>query len=185
MDAFEVNPLDNTEFSDNIFDFDDLKDKIKTNVEKKLSGQAPEEAAASSDTNETASELFLNEGETKEVKPRVVLPEVNVETEVKKYVIHVDPDNIPFMENLSVNERRKIINTVIREQAIFSEDGLKTRRQRNFIVHVLLVVITLSLSFPILFTMVNKALKVTIQNYDQTRSNFSKLYKEQGKIKRK
>ncbi len=186
MDAFEVNPLDDTEFNNIIFDFDDVKDKVKANVENKLAGKAPEEAlASSSESEETASELFLNDGKATEVKPKVVLPEVNVETEVKKYVIHVDPDNIPFMENLSVNERRKIINTVIREQAIFSEDGLKTKRQRNFIVHVLLIVITLSVSFPLLFTLVNKAAKITIQNYDQTRSNFTKLYKEQGKIKRK
>lgn len=106
-----------------------------------------------------------------------------IDPNAKKYVVYVDSDNIDFMENLSVNERKAIINKILKEQ---NEAAIKTKElnaRKRFVTHVILACITFIIFFPLTFIGVNKALMATINNYEQAKENFRKLYKEQGKIK--
>lgn len=109
----------------------------------------------------------------------------NDSNNVKKYVIYVESDNVDYMENLSADERKKIINRVLRDQNQLSEQEKLARKRRNFVSHVILAVLTFLICFPILFIFVNKATKISIENYNNAKKNFSQLYKEQGKIKMK
>lgn len=101
----------------------------------------------------------------------------------KKYVIYVDANNIDFMENLSQNERRDLINKILREQDEISIKKKELARKRRFFVHTLLATVVFIVAFPLMFMLVNKALEATIQNFQTAKENFAKLYKEQGKIK--
>lgn len=114
----------------------------------------------------------------------VKLPEVQVETSVKKYVIHVDPENVDYMEHLTINERRKVINKILKEQAIFTEEEIREKRNKKRIAHLLLMVLTFSIALPVFFVAINTSVKMTLQSYSSSKNNFAKLYKEQGKIKR-
>lgn len=101
----------------------------------------------------------------------------------KKYVIYVDSDNIEFMESLPGDEKRKIINEILREQGeVGRKNKLKKERQKYF-KHALVVTFTFIIGFPLMFYCVNFAIEGSMDNYQQARANFIKLYKEQGKIK--
>lgn len=101
----------------------------------------------------------------------------------KKYVIYVDPENVDYMENLSLNDRKAIINKVLKEHHEFTSHTKKLNTRKKFLKHSLLASFTFIIGFPLMFIVVNKALTSTINNYQQAKQNISKLYKEQGKIK--
>lgn len=101
----------------------------------------------------------------------------------KKYVIYVDANNIDFMENLSQNERRELINKILREQDEISIKKKELAQKRRFFVHALLATVVFIVAFPLMFMLVNKALEATIKNFETAKENFARLYKEQGKIK--
>lgn len=100
----------------------------------------------------------------------------------RKYVIYVDPENIDFMERLSADEKREIINKILKEQDKVIKDKIQTESRTTFLKHIIFAVITFIIVFPILFTLVNKSLEASINNYQQAKQDFMKLYKTQGKI---
>lgn len=116
------------------------------------------------------------------------LPEIlqnasqEIDPQSKKYVIYIDPENIPFMDNLSISERKEVINQILRER----EDSVKKQKavenRKTFMRHMLVASITFILGFPVLFFVVNKSMEAVIANYKQAEKNFSTLYKEKGKI---
>jgi len=101
----------------------------------------------------------------------------------KKYVIYIEPDNVDFVENLTIKERKKIINRILREE----DENIRKKRQieerTKFTHQVIIMVLTVVVSLPIFFVLLNKSIEITILNYQQTQQNLVKLYKEQGKIK--
>lgn len=122
-----------------------------------------------------------SELETLQDQPSI--DESEKDSDSKKYVIYIDSDNINYMENLSVNERKQIINKILKEQ---NELDIKTRElnaRKRFLKHALLACFTFIIGLPIMFIAVNKAVEITIDNYQFAKANFMKLYKEKGKIK--
>lgn len=107
-------------------------------------------------------------------------PEVDLDS--KKYVIYVDSDNITYMENLSIKERRNVVNKVLREQNLLSIREKELARRKNFLKHIAFACITFVIAFPIMFFIVNVSMQATMKNLQQAKDNFSKLYKQQGKI---
>lgn len=101
----------------------------------------------------------------------------------KKYVIYINSENIEFIDSLSINERREIINKILREKndSICAQKAVEKRT--HFIKHAIVTSLTLIVCIPALFFAVNKSLEVSIDNYQSSRKNFIKLYREQGKIK--
>lgn len=108
---------------------------------------------------------------------------VEIPPDSKKYVIYVESENIGFMDSLSANDRKLIINKILKDQ---NEEAIKRKQieaKQRFFAHSLVVAFTVIISFPIMFYAVNKATEVTIDNYKQAKENFSKLYREKGKIR--
>lgn len=121
------------------------------------------------------SELTLDI-QNNEEKPRLQLGE-------KKYIIYIEPDNIDFIEAMTIKERKKIINRLLKEEDTTLKKQKRIRERAKFINQVLIMVATVVVSLPIFFVLLNKSIEVTILNYQQSQQNFVKLYKEQGKIK--
>lgn len=103
--------------------------------------------------------------------------------EVKKYVIYIDADNVDFMEELSVEERRKLINDIVKEQSKLSSVEIERLKRKRFFKHAITAALTFVIGFPLFFLCVNKATEATINNYKAAKNNFVKLYREKGKIK--
>ena len=100
-----------------------------------------------------------------------------------KYVIYVDPENKDFIDSLTVKERKNLINRILREQ----DDIALTKRRlsviQTVIKHVIIAIITITISVPIIYWAVNASLEASINNYRRSQTIFKTLYREKGKIK--
>lgn len=103
----------------------------------------------------------------------------------KKYVIYIDPENVDFIENLSIDDRKKIINSILKEQDKKIARKKILNRQKNFLKQAIVVVLTALIAFPAMLWVANKSILISIENYQQASKNFEKLYKERGKIQMK
>lgn len=101
-----------------------------------------------------------------------------------KYVIYIDPQNIDFIESLTVKERKNLINRILRQQ-----DDIAITKQRFNIIqtvikHAIIAILTVSISIPVIYFTINASLEASINNYRRSQSIFQTLYKEKGKISR-
>lgn len=103
-------------------------------------------------------------------------------SECKKYVIYITPNNIDYVDSLSIDDRTELINNVIYESHNSDVKNKQLKERQKYLKHLIVVCITVIISFPILFFAVNKSLQASISNYQQSQQNFQKLYKEKGKI---
>ncbi|MBR1942364.1 hypothetical protein IJ843_01360 [bacterium] len=101
----------------------------------------------------------------------------------KKYIVYIEPDNIDFLDSITIRERKKIINRILREEDENIRKKRQTEERIKFTNQVIIMVLTVVISLPIFFVLLNKSIEITILNYQQAQQNFVKLYKEQGKIK--
>lgn len=101
----------------------------------------------------------------------------------RKYVVYVDSENIDFMENLSIDERKEVINRVLKEQHVLSIQTKEFRKRKKQLSHALIACITFIIGFPIMFIMVNKSFEASMTNYQQAKQNVARLYKDGGKVK--
>lgn len=107
--------------------------------------------------------------------------DTTLSAEAKKYVIYVDSENIDFIENLTIDERRIIINKILKEQNAVAVKQKIMQARKKFIKHILVATATIIIGFPILFFVVNKAMEASIINYKQAQQNFIDLYKSKNK----
>lgn len=117
------------------------------------------------------------------VQPQVPQEKLKLQPGEKKFVIYIEPENLDFIESLSIKERKKVINRVLH----YEDENIRQKKERRerakFTNQVIIMVVTVVLSLPIFFMLLNKSIELTILNYQQAQQNFVKLYKEQGKIK--
>lgn len=118
-----------------------------------------------------------------EDKPDEAVTRTEIDYNSKKYVVYIDSDNIEFMDHLAANERREIINKILREQNEIGKKNKIIKDRQKFFTHALVVTFTFIIGFPIMFFCVNKAIEGSMDNYQQAQKNFVKLYRKQGKIK--
>ena len=127
-----------------------------------------------SESNTTAN-LNTNDNKNDE-KPKLQLGE-------KKYIVYIEPENIDFIDALTIKERKSVINRILKEENASIKKKREAEDRVKFINQVIIMVITVVVALPIFFVLLNKSIEVTILNYQQSQQNFVKLYKEQGKIK--
>lgn len=101
----------------------------------------------------------------------------------RKYVVYVDSENIDFMENLSIDERKEIINKILKEQHEVSVQTKEFRKKKKVLNHALIACFTFIIGFPIMFIMVNKSFEASMTNYQEAKQNVARLYKQDGKVK--
>ena len=99
-----------------------------------------------------------------------------------KYVIYIDPQNVDFIDSLTVKERKNLINKILREQ-----DDIAITKQRfkiinTIIKHAIVAILTITLSIPVIYWTINASLEATINNYRRSQTIFQTLYKENAKI---
>ncbi len=100
----------------------------------------------------------------------------------KKFVIYIDEENVDYISSLSIQERKDIINSILREQDDIRIAKREEARRKKLIAHLLIGIITFVVCIPLLYTLVNKCMEATIANYKRSQYNFEVLYKERGKI---
>lgn len=104
-------------------------------------------------------------------------------TKYSKYVIYIDPENKDFIDSLTVKERKNLINRIIREQDSVVVTKKNLNKMQAIITHAIIAILTIAISVPCIYWVVNASLESTINNYKASKSMFQTLYKEHGKIK--
>ena len=99
-----------------------------------------------------------------------------------KYVIYIDPQNVNFIESLTVKERKNLINGILRQQDDIAITKLRFKVIQTIIRHVIITVLTVAISIPVVYYAINASLEATINNHRSAQTNWQTLYKEHGKI---
>ena len=99
-----------------------------------------------------------------------------------KYVIYIDPQNVDFIDSLTVKERKNLINKILREQDDIAITKHRFRVINTIIKHAIVAILTITVSIPVIYWTINASLEATINNYRRSQSIFQTLYKENGKI---
>ena len=99
-----------------------------------------------------------------------------------KYVIYIDPQNVNFIESLTVKERKNLINGILRQQDDIAITKLRFKVIQTIIRHVIITVLTVAISIPVVYYVINASLEATINNHRSAQTNWQTLYKEHGKI---
>lgn len=99
-----------------------------------------------------------------------------------KYVIYIDPQNVDFINSLTVKERKNLINKILREQDDIAITKHRFKIVQAVIKHAIVAILTIAISIPIIYFTINTSLEASINNYRQSQTIFQTLYKEKGKI---
>lgn len=100
-----------------------------------------------------------------------------------KYVIYIDPQNVEFIEGLTVKERKNLINKIIKEQDDIAITKHRFQVAQTVLKHVIIAILTITISIPVIYYAINASLEASINNYRRSQTNFKTLYKEKGKIR--
>ena len=97
---------------------------------------------------------------------------------VKKYLIYIAKDFIPYLDNLSTDERSAYINDAIQMKIDLEDEKKIQNKKRRMLLHLIISIITFFLMTPIALLIANKAILATFENYKYSQDNFEKLYKQ-------
>ena len=97
---------------------------------------------------------------------------------VKKYVIYISKDFVPYVDNMSKDERSAYVNEAIQLKLDMEGKDRKWHLFVRVLRHIIVSVFTLIIAVPALFWLADKSITATVQNYGYVQKNFEKLYKE-------
>ena len=101
----------------------------------------------------------------------------------KKYIVYIDPENEEYINSLSIQERKDIINSILHGEDLKTKKLKQEQQKKEMFIQMLIVFVCVIIGFPLLYKFTNYCLTVTINSYREAQTNFEKLYKETGKIK--
>lgn len=144
------------------------QESTEENIEKVSKGNITEHAITQAQKNYNDSLDFLD-GNVK----------------YSKYVIYIDPQNVDFIDSLTVKERKNLINKILREQDDIAITKKRFRIINTIIKHAIVAILTITISVPVIYWTINASLEATINNYRHSQTVFQTLYRENGKISSK
>lgn len=97
---------------------------------------------------------------------------------VKKYVIYISKDFVPYIDNMDKDARSAYVNEAIQLKIDLEGKDKKWHLFKRILRHVLVSIFTLIIAVPALFWLADKSITATVQNYGYVQKNFEKLYKD-------
>lgn len=199
-DINDAQPKKSVSFDKNIDDNFIKKYKAKLNKQKNFGGQNTEADVVDENTisNDAFTEMPAVDNNIEElskgkITEKPLTPEIKsyndsldlLDGNVKysKYVMYIDPQNVDFIESLTVKERKNLINKILKEQNDIAITKQRFRMVQTVIKHAVVAILTIAISIPIIYITINASLEASINNYRRSQSMFQTLYKQGGKIK--
>ena len=96
---------------------------------------------------------------------------------VKKYIVYISKDFVPYIDRLSVDERSAYINDAIQQKLDMQDEEKQALIRKNAIIHFVIAAIIIIAVTPLGLLLANKAIMATFENYKYSQDNFEKLYK--------
>lgn len=102
----------------------------------------------------------------------------------KKFVVMVDAQNVEFFDKVPMEERTQLFNKLLSEYKTNLSKENQKKRLIKFTKHMFVAIMTILISLPVMFIVVNKSIELTIKNYKDVQNNFEQLYesRSQGKF---
>lgn len=94
----------------------------------------------------------------------------------KKFVVMVNPENIEFFDKIPMDERTVLFNELLQNHKKSIADEKNKKHMIKFSKHMFVGIMTVLISLPIMFLVVNKSIELTINNYKDVQNSFEKLY---------
>ena len=168
---------------------DNFIKKYKAKLNKQKFGFSGIESSSEEDKKEDEEISEISNGTITEKEMTQAQQEYNdsldlLDGNVKysKYVIYVDPQNVDFIDSLTIKERKNLINRILREQDDISVTRKKLQTIQTVIKHVIVAILTVVVSIPIIYWAINASLEASINNHRRAESNWGTLYRDNGKI---
>ena len=158
-------------------EFSPQEEGIKDNTEN--TSEENENQDINQLTNGSITERTMTQAQ-KEYNDSLDLLDGNVK--YSKYVIYIDPQNVDFIESLTVKERKNLINKILKDQDNISVTKKNFRTIQTVIRHAIVAILTVTISIPVIYYAINASLEASINNYRRSQTNFQTLYREKGKI---
>jgi len=96
---------------------------------------------------------------------------------VKKYIVYISKDFVPYIDSMSSDERSAYINDAIQYKLDLQDEKKQKYIKRSILIHTLIAVFTIILLTPVCLWIAQKAILATFDNYKYSQENFEKLYK--------
>ncbi len=98
----------------------------------------------------------------------------------KKFVVMVNSDNVEFFDKIPMEERTKLFNDLLSRYKNNKNAEKQKKHLIKFSKHMFVGIMTVLISLPIMFVVVNKSIELTIKNYKDVQNNFEKLYESRN-----
>lgn len=99
----------------------------------------------------------------------------------KKFVVMVNSENVEFFDKIPMEERTKLFNKLLSEYRGNINSAKQKAHLIKFSKHMFVAILTILLSLPVMFLVVNKSIELTIKNYKDVQNNFEKLYESRNR----
>ena len=104
----------------------------------------------------------------------------NTGPRAKKFVVMVNAENVEFFDKIPMEERTHLFNNLLANYKKSLEQAKQKKHLIKFSKHMFVAIMTILLSLPIMFVVVNKSIELTIQNYKDVQNSFEKLYESRN-----
>ena len=152
--------------------------------EKPIPEQEETQSLDGQENSESDISIFIEknpENKQNESKPQDVASEweeINSDNDVvKKYIVYISKDFVPYIDSLTTDERSAYINDALETKIELQSLDKQAERKRRLITHLVLTFITIFIVTPFALLGVNKAILMTFANYKYSQDNFEKLFK--------
>lgn len=98
----------------------------------------------------------------------------------KKFVVMVNSENVEFFDKVPMEERTQLFNTLLSD---YQKNTIREKEKKHlvkFSKHMFVGIMTVLISLPIMFVVVNKSIEMTVNNYRDVQNNFEKLYESRN-----
>lgn len=162
-----------------------IEEKIEEEEEKNITPPVFEEDETSSiDSNkDIEKELEIEEELTREdsdsEQPQNHWEEtLEEDCVVKKYIVYIAKEYIPYVDKLTLDERSAYINDALEMKIGFEDKKKHSAKKFKLFLHLVVALIVACATLPIAIIGAHKAIMATFDNYKYSQENFEKLYRQ-------
>lgn len=98
----------------------------------------------------------------------------------KKFVINIQNEYVEYFEELLPEKRSEMVNNLLKNEIANSSTYKRKKIIARFLRHLLVVLITIVIGFPIIFYIVNSSIQSTLKSYKYMQVNFERLYQQKN-----
>ncbi len=98
----------------------------------------------------------------------------------KKFVVMVNAENVEYFDKIPMEERTKLFNKLLSQYRSNINAAKEKAHLIKFSKHMFVGIMTVLISLPIMFIVVNKSIELTVKNYKDVQNNFEKLYESRN-----